>query len=97
VLTSDCKQKVVLNLLQEVAAENNLEVDWLIVGAHAGLLEGLTQSRVGMASPGQVLRTGSVFNGNNGLGNHFSGVCSDDVATNNLVRVLFRQNLDKSL
>jgi hypothetical protein len=43
---------------------------------------------VGVASPGNVLRGSFVFNGEAGRGDHFAGVGTDDVATENLVGVL---------
>jgi hypothetical protein len=81
--------------LKNIPSKGCLKVDWFIVCVHACLLECLTQCRMGVASPGQVLRTCSIFNGNHSFGNHFTSIGADDVATKDLISLLVRQDLDK--
>jgi hypothetical protein len=72
-------------------------MDRLVVSVHACLLEGLTQSGMGMASSGQIFGTSSVFNGNDRLSNHFTSIGSNDVSSQNLVRLGIGQDLDETI
>jgi hypothetical protein len=72
-------------------------MDGLVVGIHACLLERLTQSGMGVAGSGQIFGTSSVFNGNDRLGNHFTRIRSNNVRSQNLVRLGTGQDLDETV
>ena len=74
-----------------------LGVDGLVVGAHAGLLEGLGEGGVGVARARNVLAAGAVLHGQDALGNHLASVGADDVHAQDAVRLLVGQNLDHAL
>lgn len=74
-----------------------LEVDGLGVGGHGGLLESLSQRRVGVAGTGNVLGGRAVLKGQGGLGNHLTGVGSDDVAAQQPVGLGIGKHLDHAV
>ena len=69
----------------------------LVVGSHAGFLEGLTESRVSVASSSNVFSGSSVFHAKYSLCNHLSSVGSNDVDAKDLVSLLVSKDLDQAL
>mmetsp|Transcript_1477 Transcript_1477/g.2686 ORF Transcript_1477/g.2686 Transcript_1477/m.2686 type:complete len:289 (-) Transcript_1477:760-1626(-) len=74
-----------------------LKVNWLIIGIHTSLLKGLTECRMCMTSTSNIFRTGPIFNSQNTLSNHLSGIRSHNVHSQNLICFLIRQYFDKSI
>lgn len=75
----------------------HLEVDGLGVRSHGSLLEGLRESRMGVAGSCNVLCRSLVLDGKNGRSNHLTGVRADDVNTENLVGLLLDEELDDTV
>ena len=69
----------------------------LVVGSHAGFLEGLTESGVSMASSGNVFSGSSVFHAKHSFCDHLSSVGSNDVDTQDLVSLLVSEDLDQAI
>mmetsp|Transcript_50927 Transcript_50927/g.110958 ORF Transcript_50927/g.110958 Transcript_50927/m.110958 type:complete len:368 (+) Transcript_50927:78-1181(+) len=74
-----------------------LEMDRLVVGSHASLLESFTESRVCMTSTRDVLRRSSILHSEHTFGDHLTGVGSNDVQTKNAVRLLIGKHLNRPL
>lgn len=74
-----------------------LEVDGLGVRSHGSLLEGLRESRVGVAGSGNVLCRSLVLDGENSGSNHLTSIGANDVNTKNLVSLLLDEELDDTV
>lgn len=72
-------------------------MDGFRVSSHGGLLEGLSQGRVGVARPGNVLGGCSVLDGEGGFGDHLASVGADDVNTKDAVGLSVSNELDDTL
>merc|ERR1719223_1138069 len=88
--------KVLGRALCALAAATS-EVDSLVVGGHAGFLEGLGERRVRVAGPGDVLGGGTVLHGEHGLADHLASVRADDPGAEHLVGLLAGEDLDQAL
>mmetsp|Transcript_3347 Transcript_3347/g.13365 ORF Transcript_3347/g.13365 Transcript_3347/m.13365 type:complete len:593 (-) Transcript_3347:180-1958(-) len=74
-----------------------LKVDRLIIRGHAGLLQGLAQRRVRVASAGDVLRGRAILHAQDGFRDHLAGVRADDVHAEDAVGARVRQHLDEAV
>jgi hypothetical protein len=72
-------------------------VDGLIVGCHAGFLEGLSEGGVSMTGASNVLRRGTILHGQAALSNHLASVGSDDVDAEDAIGSLVSEDLDGTL
>mmetsp|Transcript_70880 Transcript_70880/g.142703 ORF Transcript_70880/g.142703 Transcript_70880/m.142703 type:complete len:239 (-) Transcript_70880:824-1540(-) len=75
----------------------SLEVDGLVVGGHARLLERLRHGGVRVAGPRHVLRGRAVLERDHRLCDHLPRVGADDVRPQHTVRGLVRDDLDEPL
>ncbi len=75
---------------------HRLEVDGLVVGTHAGLLDSLRERGVGVARAGNVLRGGAVLHSKYELADELAGVGADDVSAEDLVGLGVGDNLDEA-
>lgn len=72
-------------------------MDGLVVRSHTCLLEGLGKSGMRVASSSDILGRGTVLEGENGLGDHFTGVSTNDPGSEYLICLLAGENLHKTL
>lgn len=72
-------------------------MDGFRVGSHGGFLEGLSQSRVSMTRPGNVLTRSAIFDSQSGFGDHLAGIGADDVHTQDAVGFRIGNELDETL
>ena len=66
-------------------------------GGHGGLLDGLAQSWVRVAGPGDVLGARSILHGQAGLGNQLADVGTNHVDAEDLIRRGVSQELNEAL
>jgi dihydrolipoamide dehydrogenase len=59
----------------------HLEMNWFVISVHACFLERFTECGVCVTSSCHVLGTGTIFDGNDSFGNHFSGVWTNNMNT----------------
>lgn len=72
-------------------------MDGFRVGGHGSLLKGLSQGRVSMTRPGNVLTRSAVLDGQSGFGDHLAGIGADDVHTQDAVGLCIGNELDETL
>lgn len=72
-------------------------MNWLVVSSHAGFLECLRKSGVGMACACQIFRTGSILDSNNCLSDHLAGSWTHDMGSQDFVSLFLSQDLDQSI
>ena len=68
----------------------------LVVGSHAGFLEGFTESGVSMASSSNVFSGSSIFHAKHSFCDHLSSVGSNDVDAKDLVSLFVSKDLNQS-
>mmetsp|Transcript_7987 Transcript_7987/g.27120 ORF Transcript_7987/g.27120 Transcript_7987/m.27120 type:complete len:361 (+) Transcript_7987:292-1374(+) len=84
-------------LRAEHARRTRSEVDGLVVGGHGSLLEGLAHRRMRVARARDVLGARAVLHGEHRLGDHLARVPGDDVHSEDLARLLVRDELDDAV
>lgn len=72
-------------------------MNWLVVSSHAGFLECLAKSRVSMAGLCHVLGAGAILHGEHALAEHFSGVRTDNVHSEDLALVGVNEDLHEAV
>ena len=77
--------------------DESLEVDGFRMGGHRSLLEGLSQRWVGVARPRNILARRTILQCKSALSNHLASIGSDDVDTQQAVRLGVGQHLDHTL
>jgi hypothetical protein len=72
-------------------------VNGLVVGSHAGFLEGFTESGVSVASSSNVFSGSSVFHAKHSFCNHLSSVGPNDMDAKDLVSLFVSEDLDQAI
>lgn len=84
-------------MLESKDIQIRLVVNRLSVSRHCCFFKRLCERRVSVTRPGDILATGTVLERQHALGDHFSGVGSNDVDTQDAVRLCVSEELDQTV